>query len=84
VKIRVLHGVMSMSSHAGNGAAEATWLWCDVDAESYWRRCCGVMLVMVLSRRLSRSAMSMSSHASDGAAEATWPWHNIIVKSCRR
>jgi hypothetical protein len=28
--------VMMLSSHAGNDAAKATWLRCDVDAESCW------------------------------------------------
>jgi hypothetical protein len=64
--------VMSMPSHASDGAAEATWLLCDVDAESCWRQCCQVVLVMVLPRRLGRSAMSMLSHAGDGATESCW------------
>jgi hypothetical protein len=29
------HGSMSVSTHAGDGAAEATWPWRDVVAESY-------------------------------------------------
>jgi hypothetical protein len=27
-------GVMPLSSHAGDGAVEATWPWCDVGVES--------------------------------------------------
>jgi hypothetical protein len=30
------HAVMSLSSHAGDVVAEATWPWCDVAVES----CC--------------------------------------------
>jgi hypothetical protein len=33
---RLGHGAMSLLSHAGDVAAEATWPWRDVDAES----CC--------------------------------------------
>jgi hypothetical protein len=36
---RLGHSAMSMSSHAGNDAAEVTWLRHDVDAKSCWRRC---------------------------------------------
>jgi hypothetical protein len=39
-----------LSSHAGDGAAEMTWSWRNVDAESFWRQCYRVMLTMVLSR----------------------------------
>jgi hypothetical protein len=28
--------VTALSSHAGDGAAEVTWPWCDVTAESCW------------------------------------------------
>jgi hypothetical protein len=54
-----------MSSHASNGAAEATWLWRDVDAESCWQR----------FRRgdVSRDVMSLLSHVGDHAAEVTEP-----------
>jgi hypothetical protein len=41
-------------SYAGDGAAEATWLWRDVTVESCWRRCCRVILMMALSRQLGR------------------------------
>jgi hypothetical protein len=27
-------GMMSLLSHAGDGAAEVTWLWCDIGVES--------------------------------------------------
>jgi hypothetical protein len=43
-----------MPSHAGDGAAEATWPRRDVDVESYWRRCYRVMLVTALLRQLGR------------------------------
>jgi hypothetical protein len=39
-----------LSSHAGNDAAEATWLQPDVDVKSCRRQCCRVMLAMALSR----------------------------------
>jgi hypothetical protein len=29
-----------LPSHAGDGAAEATWPRCDVEAESCWQQCC--------------------------------------------
>jgi hypothetical protein len=35
-------------SHSSNDAAEVTWPWRDVDAESCWRQCYRVMLTMVL------------------------------------
>jgi hypothetical protein len=44
-------------SHAGDGAVKTIWPWYDVDAESCWRRCCRVMLVMTLPVRLSRDAL---------------------------
>jgi hypothetical protein len=34
--MRLSHGMMYLLSHAGDGAAEATWPWHDVIAES----CC--------------------------------------------
>jgi hypothetical protein len=37
---------MVLPSHAGDGVAEAAWPWSDVDAESCWRQCCRVMLVI--------------------------------------
>jgi hypothetical protein len=40
--------VTVLSSHAGDDAAEVTLSQCDVDAESCWRWCCQVMLVIVL------------------------------------
>jgi hypothetical protein len=51
-------------SHADDGTAETSWLWHDVDAESFWQQCCKVMLVPMLL---------LLSHAGDGAAEMTWP-----------
>jgi hypothetical protein len=41
-----------LSGHAGDGAAGVTWLWCDVDIESYWRWCCRVMLSMMLQLKV--------------------------------
>jgi hypothetical protein len=39
-------------SHAGDGATDACdWPWSDVDAKSCCRRCCRVMLAMVLLRQ---------------------------------
>jgi hypothetical protein len=29
------HGAMSVLSYAGDGTAEATWLWCDVAADDH-------------------------------------------------
>jgi hypothetical protein len=46
-----------MLSHAGNDTAEVTWPRRDVDVESCWRRCCQVMLAMMLPRQLGRGAM---------------------------
>jgi hypothetical protein len=62
--------VMVLSSHAGNGAAGATWPRRDVNVESCWRWRCRVMLVMALPGRLGYDAMSMLSHAGDGATES--------------
>jgi hypothetical protein len=58
---------MSVPSHAGDGAAEATWP----------RR--RVMLAMTLPRQLGHNTMSMPSHASDGDAKATWPWRDVAA-----
>jgi hypothetical protein len=46
-----------LPSHAGDGAAEASWPRRDVDIESCWWHCCQVMLAMALPRRLGRGAM---------------------------
>jgi hypothetical protein len=46
--------VTMLSSHAIDGTARAIWPPRDVDAESCWRRCCRVMLAMVLLGRLGR------------------------------
>jgi hypothetical protein len=35
-----------LSSHAGDDATVVTWLRCDVDVKSCWRRCCRVDLVV--------------------------------------
>jgi hypothetical protein len=78
---RLGRGAMSMLSHAGDGTAEATWPWRDVDIESYWRRRCRVMLARVQPRRHGHGAMSMSSHAGDGVAEATWSWCDVDAES---
>jgi hypothetical protein len=58
------HGVMSLSSHVGGGAAEATWPWHDVVAESCWRWRCRVNICC--------GVMSLPSHAGDGVAESTF------------
>jgi hypothetical protein len=42
--------VTVLPSHAGEGATEATKLWCDVDVESCFQWHCRVMLAMVLLR----------------------------------
>jgi hypothetical protein len=42
--------VTMLSSHASDGAVEATWPQHDVDVESCWQQCYRVMLAMVLSR----------------------------------
>jgi hypothetical protein len=34
ISVNVGRSVMSLSSHAGDSAAKATWSWCDVVAES--------------------------------------------------
>jgi hypothetical protein len=49
--------VMVLPSHVGDDAVEVTWPSCDVDAESCWRHCCRVMLMMVLLRRLGHGVM---------------------------
>jgi hypothetical protein len=69
-------GVMSLPSHASDGAGEVTWPWRNVSAES--------MLVMVLLRQLDHGAMLVSSHAANDVAEATWPRCDIGAKSCWR
>jgi hypothetical protein len=46
-----------LPSHAGDGAAEVTWLWCDADVESCWRQCCEVVLATMMSRRLGRDVI---------------------------
>jgi hypothetical protein len=66
--------MMMLLSHAGDSAAEATWLCHDVDAESCWRWRYRVMLAMVVSRQLGRDAMSVPSHADDGTAESISQW----------
>jgi hypothetical protein len=35
-------------SHPGDNAAEATLPWRNIDAESCWRQCCLVLLMMTL------------------------------------
>jgi hypothetical protein len=59
-------------SHASDGPAKVTWPWSDVDAESCWRQCYRVMLVMMLPRRHGHDAMYMPIHASDGAPKTCW------------
>jgi hypothetical protein len=41
-----------LPSHAGEDAAKVTWLRCEVDAESCWRQCYRVVLVMVLQLKV--------------------------------
>jgi hypothetical protein len=55
------HDVISIPSHAGDGAAEGTCPWRDVDVELCWRWC--------YRGDVDYSAMSMLSHG-DGAAES--------------
>jgi hypothetical protein len=68
--------------------AESCWRWHrrgDIIAESYWRRCCQVMLAMSLPRWLGRGVMSPSSHASNGAAKSCWWWQcqsDLAVARC--
>jgi hypothetical protein len=50
-------------SQASDGAAEVTWSWRDVAAESCWRWCYRV--------DVGHGTMSLSGHASDDATEAT-------------
>jgi hypothetical protein len=40
--------VIMLPSHAGDGAAKASWPQRDVDAESCWQQCCRFMLAMTL------------------------------------
>jgi hypothetical protein len=54
---RLGRDAMYMLSHAADCAVGASWLQHDVDAESYWRQCCRVILVMVLPRRPGCGAM---------------------------
>jgi hypothetical protein len=58
-------------SHAGDSAAETTWLRRDINAESCWRQCCRVML-----------ASALSSHAGDSAARGTWSQRDVDAESC--
>jgi hypothetical protein len=44
-------------SHAGDGAARATWPWRYVHTESWWHQCCQVMLATTLSGQLGRGVM---------------------------
>jgi hypothetical protein len=41
-----------MLSHVGDDATEVIWPRRDVDAKSYWRQCCQVMLVMALQLKV--------------------------------
>jgi hypothetical protein len=63
VKLLVEEVRTKLLSHASNGAAEVTRLWCDVAAESCWRWHC--------RNDVGHGAMSLPSHAGDNAAEAT-------------
>jgi hypothetical protein len=53
-----------LSSLVGYDAAEATWPWRDVAAESSWQWC--------YQGNIGRGTMSLLSHAGDGAAESCW------------
>jgi hypothetical protein len=46
-------------NHAGDSAVEATWPYCNIVAESCWRWCCQIMLVMALPRRLDHSEIEV-------------------------
>jgi hypothetical protein len=50
-----------LPSHASDSAVGATWPWCDVDAESCWRRCCQVMLAMVLQLKVILAMVRLRS-----------------------
>jgi hypothetical protein len=71
-----------MLSHAGDDAAEATWPQRDVDAESYRRQCCRVLLATTLLRPLGRGVILMLSHAGNGVVEMTWPQRDVDAESC--
>jgi hypothetical protein len=53
--------VTMLLSHAGDSAAEATWLRRDVDVELCWRRCCQVMLVMALQLKVVLAVVNLHS-----------------------
>jgi hypothetical protein len=48
---------MVLLSHAGDDTTGVTWPWHEVDAESRWRWCYQVMLMMALVRQLGHGAM---------------------------
>jgi hypothetical protein len=75
---------MALPSPAGDDVAEVTWVRCDVDAESCWRRCYRGDLAMMRCRCQIMLAKVLPSHASDGATGATWPRCDIDVESCWR
>jgi hypothetical protein len=49
--------MMVLLSHAGDGAVGATWPQHDVDAKSYWRWYCRVMLATALPGQLGHGVM---------------------------
>jgi hypothetical protein len=53
-----------LPSLVGYYAAEETWPWRDVAAESSWRWC--------YRGNIGRGTMSLLSHAGDGATESCW------------
>jgi hypothetical protein len=73
LRVRLLVGEVHAKppSHAGDGAAKATWPRYNVDIMLCWRRHDRVTLVMVLPRRFGRDAMSMPSRTGNGATETT-------------
>jgi hypothetical protein len=82
LRVKLLVGEVNNKplSHAGDGAAEATWPRHDVDVES----------CQAMPRWLARDAMSLLSHANAVLPERLgrgvivlprhcWPWHDVTT-----
>jgi hypothetical protein len=52
---------ITLSSHAGDGAARTTWPLHDVDAESYWQQCYRVMLAMAVQLKVVLDVVRLRS-----------------------
>jgi hypothetical protein len=50
-----------LPSHAGDCATEVTWPRCNVNAESCWRPCCRVILVMALQLKVVLAMVRLCS-----------------------